>query len=497
MGRVVGERERSRALFLSVLKEPAQRPCALLEALSLQRWHGLFAVAHAYRLFPEFCAGLDTAGSFLVPPELRALREELLSLHVCRNRLYDQELLRLQTVFAEVGVRVVALKGTALSRMLYGSPHARHSPSDIDLYAGGASFDAAAAALEGAGYRSNAASGGCRRNGVLSRYEQVGFIREQGGETFLVELHRQLRSPFAQAPLPGWEARLQELVIGPVSVVVLGPLDLIAYLSLLTVPVSEFTEVRYVFALHRAVLRYPEALRSAPLAALCADPRTRRCLCLALGLAQSLFATPLPPEAAASLRGSGARLALARVFLNSRTVMTKENDASRGWYYFFSLWHYLVTSLIYSRRAGEAVSLTLRKLFPTRPQMEMLYGGPPRSSASRYLWRLSRPLARSFRKGESLMNPKARFKKNPDIVTRTIEEETILMPLYESSKDINCIYTLNAVGARIWHLVDGKKEVAQIKAQLQKEFEVSAQTLDRQVESFLKDLTKIKALLPA
>ena len=80
------------------------------------------------------------------------------------------------------------------------------------------------------------------------------------------------------------------------------------------------------------------------------------------------------------------------------------------------------------------------------------------------------------------------------MVSRTIEDETILMPLYKTSDEINCIYTLNDVGARIWELVDGKRNLTQIKKKLLEEFDSSEKEMDKELNKFLEDLNKIKAI---
>lgn len=86
------------------------------------------------------------------------------------------------------------------------------------------------------------------------------------------------------------------------------------------------------------------------------------------------------------------------------------------------------------------------------------------------------------------------LKKNPDIVSRTIEDETILMPIYKTSDEINCIYTLNDVGARIWELIDGKRSLTKIKKTLLEEFDTTEKELNTELDKFLKDLKEIKAI---
>ena len=92
------------------------------------------------------------------------------------------------------------------------------------------------------------------------------------------------------------------------------------------------------------------------------------------------------------------------------------------------------------------------------------------------------------------MRDTAVLKKNPDMVSRTIEDETILMPLYKTSDEINCIYTLNDVAARIWELIDGKRNLAQIKKKLSEEFEATEKEMDKELNKFLEDLHKVKAI---
>mgnify|MGYP001586418359 CR=1 FL=1 len=86
------------------------------------------------------------------------------------------------------------------------------------------------------------------------------------------------------------------------------------------------------------------------------------------------------------------------------------------------------------------------------------------------------------------------LRKNPDMVTRVIDDETILLPIYKTSKEINCIYTLNKVASRIWEMVDGKRTLARIKQLILKEFDAAPQEVDKEMQKLLKDLKEIKAI---
>lgn len=86
------------------------------------------------------------------------------------------------------------------------------------------------------------------------------------------------------------------------------------------------------------------------------------------------------------------------------------------------------------------------------------------------------------------------LRKNPNMVTRVIDDETILMPIYKTSDEINCIYTLNKVASRIWELIDGKRTLSDLKKQILNEFDTTSEEVDKEMGSFLKDLKEIKAV---
>jgi len=84
--------------------------------------------------------------------------------------------------------------------------------------------------------------------------------------------------------------------------------------------------------------------------------------------------------------------------------------------------------------------------------------------------------------------------KNTDMVTRVIDDETILMPIYKTSDEINCIYTLNKVASAVWEIIDGKRTLGEIKKEILAKFDSTPEEVDKEIEKFLKDLREIKAI---
>lgn len=87
------------------------------------------------------------------------------------------------------------------------------------------------------------------------------------------------------------------------------------------------------------------------------------------------------------------------------------------------------------------------------------------------------------------------LRKNPDMVTRVIDDETILLPIYKTSDEISCIYNLNKVASRAWELIDGKRTLSEIKKMVLKEFDTTPKEVDKEMASLLKDLKEIKAVV--
>lgn len=86
------------------------------------------------------------------------------------------------------------------------------------------------------------------------------------------------------------------------------------------------------------------------------------------------------------------------------------------------------------------------------------------------------------------------LRKNTEIVSRKIGNEIILLPIYKTSEDINCIYTLNRSAAFVWDAIDGKRTEAKIKKMVSRKFEATSGEVNKHMLDLLKDLKEIKAI---
>ena len=73
--------------------------------------------------------------------------------------------------------------------------------------------------------------------------------------------------------------------------------------------------------------------------------------------------------------------------------------------------------------------------------------------------------------------------KNPATAWRVIEGEAVILSL-----DTKVFRGLNAVGSRVWELIDGRRTVDEIVTQIVGEFEVTPEVAARDVGTFVAEL---------
>lgn len=88
------------------------------------------------------------------------------------------------------------------------------------------------------------------------------------------------------------------------------------------------------------------------------------------------------------------------------------------------------------------------------------------------------------------------FRCNDNFVFRRIEGETILVPIRANVGDLDCLYSLNAVGARIWESIDGARDLGAVRDRLVAEYDVDAGEAEADLLAFVAEMAAIEALIP-
>lgn len=87
-----------------------------------------------------------------------------------------------------------------------------------------------------------------------------------------------------------------------------------------------------------------------------------------------------------------------------------------------------------------------------------------------------------------------RYVRDADFVFRRISDEVILLPIRRNLGDLESIFSLNEVGARIWELLDGQRSLAEIRDTLLAEFDASADAVEADLAEFIASLESIGAI---
>ena len=88
----------------------------------------------------------------------------------------------------------------------------------------------------------------------------------------------------------------------------------------------------------------------------------------------------------------------------------------------------------------------------------------------------------------------AQYEKDPDVVSREIAGEQILVPITKKAADMAAIYVLNETGARIWDLVDGQRSLAEIRDHLVQEYDVEPDAAGADLVEMVGQLEEIGML---
>jgi len=86
------------------------------------------------------------------------------------------------------------------------------------------------------------------------------------------------------------------------------------------------------------------------------------------------------------------------------------------------------------------------------------------------------------------------FERNPDFIYRRIVDESILVPLHDNVADMNCIYTLNDIGAFIWEHLETPVSKIVLRDALFAEYEAEREVLSDDLNVFLDELVSIGAV---
>lgn len=86
------------------------------------------------------------------------------------------------------------------------------------------------------------------------------------------------------------------------------------------------------------------------------------------------------------------------------------------------------------------------------------------------------------------------FERNLDFIYRRIVDESVLVPLHNNVADMDCIYTLNGMGAYLWERLAIPATQAELEEAIMAEYDAEPVVLVKDLEKFLAEMVSIGAL---
>ena len=87
------------------------------------------------------------------------------------------------------------------------------------------------------------------------------------------------------------------------------------------------------------------------------------------------------------------------------------------------------------------------------------------------------------------------FRRSAEVVSRQVGPESVLVPISHNVGNLDYVYTLSPVAARVWALLDGTHSVDAIADAVCEEFEVDRETALADIAELVTDLERVALVL--
>ena len=86
------------------------------------------------------------------------------------------------------------------------------------------------------------------------------------------------------------------------------------------------------------------------------------------------------------------------------------------------------------------------------------------------------------------------FRRSEEVVCRTVGLESILVPIRNNVGNLDFVYTLSPVAARIWALLDGTRTADEVVETICGEYDVDRATAEADLATLVGDLAEVSLL---
>jgi len=378
------------SLFFELLRDfqDTTRVKDLISGLSDPDWNRFFEILTNTALFPYCCDQLLKNKSYPIPLYCRDRIKNMYLLNLKRQGYLELELNEIWDEFGLKGIRAIPLKGPFLAHFLYSDLGLRRASADLDILVKQDEFSLAEEILKKRGYCPLVSEPFYSFR--IQRDRQILYSRkDNNGECLKIELHLELRPQGTRKLSEDFFQDTMLLKTGERQIEFPSLENLLIYLSLLAWTTTELPELRYFFELHTLIKRFSSQINWKKLQEKISI-QYKAVVFFALVVCRDLFNSFIPDSFLRAIRPNLFKCSLLGLWMNDRQLLLNTYRLRR--YYFFTFWHYFVSSYLYSNGFFDGLRTSLKKVFLPRREIMFYYDkaddNPPLRT---YLKRITRP----------------------------------------------------------------------------------------------------------
>lgn len=354
--------QESQHLFLETLQESADRNGIIkrIQHLKSDDWNKLYVLAAKTGLFPVFYSRLLSLKLENIPPEFLSRLKEPFFFNLKRNLLLEKELLEILSYFEKLNIPVIPLKGPTLARYLYNDLALRQASGDLDLLVRYEAIGEVKERLAELGYRICGTEH--KRDflspvGLSKQIRQVIFVKHLDKTLSInLDLHWCIRGFFVDTHIQDLWQQAGSFNLNGQRILVFSNEDALLYLSVISISILEFVQLKYIYDIHRLITVFGKDLDWDRLLYKAKQLNLESCLYFPLALSKSLFFTHIPKTSLNEIQPNRVIRDLIKIYINEKSVLesgqkTKFNYLSR----------YLLGRYLYSHSPSDFLRKSFRR----------------------------------------------------------------------------------------------------------------------------------------
>ena len=93
-----------------------------------------------------------------------------------------------------------------------------------------------------------------------------------------------------------------------------------------------------------------------------------------------------------------------------------------------------------------------------------------------------------------MVEQKSLYQRNPEFIFRRIVDELVLVPIHQEVADMDCIYTMNAIGAFIWEQLENPTRLVDLQDAIMDEYDADPHVASADLLEFVQELEAVGAV---